>query len=74
MMQQSRYFFNKRKYVITFLDSIFAFNICIQAALLQTKNVKDTTHTNSSTSQDARWIRRVIEDEHLKPIQVNWNT
>jgi hypothetical protein len=44
-----------------------------QAALLQTKNVKETVPERAPlhSTEDARWMKKVIESEHIKPLQVS---
>jgi len=45
----------------------------LKAALMQTKNLKshvpDALPTH--TTEDARWIKKVIEQEHIKPLEVS---
>jgi hypothetical protein len=45
----------------------------LKAALLQTKNLKQDSPGRSSSSyvsDDAQWIRKVIDDEQVKPLEV----
>ena len=45
----------------------------LKAALLQTKNLKSHVpeHLPVHTVDDARWIKKVIEQEHIKPLEVS---
>jgi molybdopterin synthase catalytic subunit len=41
--------------------------------LLQTKSLKESSPIKKKelhTSEDARWMKKVIEEEHIKPLQV----
>jgi hypothetical protein len=48
-------------------------NRYFQAALLQTKNLKDdpTPIQPQHTTEEEAWITKVVEDEHVKPLQVH---
>ena len=59
-------------YLFFFLVYCFIF---FQAALLQTKNIKQESPVRERsqephTSEDARWIRKVIDEEQVKPLEV----
>lgn len=47
----------------------------LKTALLQTKNLKASVNADdqvpSRLKEDARWIKTVIEEEHMKPLEVN---
>lgn len=45
----------------------------LKAALLQTKNLKEIVPEKnpSHTTEDARWMRKVVETEHVKPLHVS---
>lgn len=45
----------------------------LKAALMQTKNLKHMQPDGvpAHTADDARWIKKVIEQEHIKPLEVN---
>ncbi len=47
----------------------------IKSALLQNKNIKSEAAPKkaSFTSDDSRWMRKVIDDEHNKPLEVSKN-
>lgn len=47
----------------------------IKSALLQNKNIKTEAVPKkpSFTSDDSRWMRKVIDDEHNKPLEVSKN-
>ena len=61
-------------FIILFYSWVYCF-ISLQAALLQTKNIKQESPVRERsqephTSEDARWIRKVIDEEQVKPLEV----
>lgn len=47
----------------------------MQAALLQTKNLKSSPpKAPSHQVDDARWMKKVIQEEHAKPLQVSYES
>ena len=61
-------------FIILFYFWVYCF-IFLQAALLQTKNIKQESPVRERsqephTSEDARWIRKVIDEEQVKPLEV----
>ena len=47
----------------------------IKAALMQNKTIKEQKPTKEPqhSKEDAKWMRRVIEQEHLKPLEVRFS-
>jgi hypothetical protein len=47
----------------------------IKSAILQNKNIKSETAPRrpNFTSEDSRWMRKVIDEEHNKPLEVSKN-